>query len=60
MTLELQERELDELVELIDRRITEMRVEIHRTESPSYREKLEEENRILTSLRQRLPVSAER
>lgn len=58
MNLELTNRELDVLCELMDRRITELRVEIHRTDSPAYREQLEVESEILSTLRERLSVSA--
>ena len=58
MTLELTQAELDVFSELVERRLKELRVEIHRTESTSYREKLDQESEVLNGLAQRLPDRA--
>jgi hypothetical protein len=60
MTLELIDKELEVVRELIDRRLTELKVEIHRTDSPFYRDELEKENEILVAVQRRLPMSSVR
>ena len=58
MTLQLNDKEVEIVRDLIDRRVTELRVEIHRTDSPFYREELEKENDVLASLQERIPSVA--
>lgn len=56
MNLEMNIEERDVLCELIDRRMNELRVEIHRTESFAYRAGLEKEMTLLLGLQKRLPA----
>ena len=58
MNLDLTNEEKDLLCEMIDRRIRELRVEIHRTDSLTYREGLEKEHVVLMALQERLPALA--
>ena len=56
MNLELTNDEKDLLCEMIERRLIELRVEIHRTDSLAYREGLEKDLLVLEALQQRLPA----
>jgi len=56
MNLELTHEEKELLREMIDRRLTELGVEIHRTDAFSYRDGLEKEQVMLTDLQSRLPL----
>lgn len=58
MNLELTTEEKDLLGEMIDRRLKELGVEIHRTDSLVYREGLEKEHVLLLALQERLPALA--
>jgi len=58
MNLELTFEEKDLLCEMIDRRLKELGVEIHRTDSLTYREGLEKEHELLLALQERLPALA--
>lgn len=57
MILELTTEEKDLLCEMIERRMKELRVEIHRTDSPAYRSGLEREHEVLLAMQERLPVA---
>ena len=54
MNIELTHEEKDLLAEMIDRRLKELRVEIHRTDSLIYREGLDRELAILEPLQERM------
>ncbi len=61
MTLDMNQEELETLQELIRVRLTDLGVEIHRTDRPAYRHKLEEMQTTLMALQARLdrtPVAA--
>jgi len=58
MQLELTIEEKDLLCEMLERRLRELKVEIHRTDSPNYREGLNQELAVLTGLQERLPAHA--
>lgn len=58
MCLELTNEEKDLICEMIERRMKELRVEIHRTDSPAYRAGLEREHTVLVGLQERLPELA--
>jgi hypothetical protein len=58
MTLELSQDELEALQELIRDRLTDLGVEIHRTDRPAYREKLEDLQATLLSLQRKLESSS--
>lgn len=54
MTLELNHQEVETLQELISNRLRDLVVEIHRTDSPAYRHKLETMNDTLIALQAKL------
>ena len=54
MTLELSQIEVETLQELIRVRLTDLGVEIHRTDRPAYREKLEAMQETLSALEGKL------
>ena len=59
MNIELTHEEKDLLCEILDRRLKELQVEIHRTDSLIYREGLNRELAVLLSLQERMsPVMA--
>lgn len=54
MHLTLSPEEASELRSLLDVSLTDLRSEIHRTDTPEYRERLQERERRLLQLRERL------
>lgn len=57
MNINLNHEERNLLCEMIDRRLTELRVEIHRTDSLAYRAELEKDLPVLESLQERLSAA---
>jgi hypothetical protein len=57
MVLELTKEEQETLQELIRERLTDLGVEIHRTDRPAYRKKLELMQGTLSSLQARLEAT---
>ena len=54
MNIDLTHEEKDLLCEMLERRLNELRVEIHRTDSLTYREGLDRELAVLEPLQERL------
>jgi hypothetical protein len=57
MVLEINKQEQETLQELIRERLTDLGVEIHRTDRPAYRQKLEAMQATLSSLQARLEAT---
>lgn len=57
MILELNKEEQETLQELIRERLTDLGVEIHRTDRPAYRQKLEAMQATLSALQARLDAT---
>lgn len=57
MTLELNREEVEALQELIRERQTDLGVEIHRTDRPAYRQKLEAIQATLSTLQAKLEAT---
>lgn len=58
MYLELSDVEYDLLTRILDRELSELRVEVRRTDTPTYHDRLKDEERLLEALIEKLAPTA--
>jgi hypothetical protein len=59
MVLDLNEEERDQLLRLLERELEETRSEFRRTDNPEWRDSIDEEKGVLSSLYKRLKMADE-